>query len=148
MPEGLRKKAKYGVLINLEDYIQIPLLKNISINTLNENPYIYMGDIHEEYESLKGMAGEKDFWDRVKFTFEQGKVGGYVDEAVYLISETEAIVLVDKKFANLYFWDPDVRLEDDEEEWLWDNAEEHELYLDGNPTTYLIYTVDIKVING
>lgn len=141
--KSLLKKAQFGILINLTEYIQIPVLRYISKNNINDNPFILLKDISSEYELVKGKAGEKDFWEKIKFKFEQGKVEGYKSERVYPINEEQAIVEVDKKQATLYFWGPDITLNDDEEEWLWDNAEEYALYIDGNQTHFNIYVVDI-----
>lgn len=140
MPESLLKKAKYGLLIDIGEYTQIPILQYTPKNIINENPYIRLEDIHREYELVKGRAEEIDFWEKVKFNFEQGKARGYKSEKVYPINEEQAIVEADKSHATLYFWDPDATLDDDEEEWLWDNAEEYNLFIDGNQTHFYIYS--------
>lgn len=144
---SLFKKARYGTLVNLKKYIQIPILQNSHVNIINENPYIKLEDIHSEYELVKGKAAEIDFWEKVKFMFEQGKISGYEDKEVYPINKEQAIVDSSKNYATFYFWNPDVELENDEEGWLWDNAEKYELYINGNPTSIEIYISDINKIS-
>lgn len=143
MLDSLLKKTKCGMLIDLTKYIQIPILQYTPRNIINQNPYIRLEDIRGEYELVKGKAGEEDFWERIKLKFEQGKVSGYEDGKVYSISGKQAIVEADKRRATLHFWDPDITLDDNEKEWLWDNAEEHALYIDSNPTHSYIYIVEI-----
>lgn len=143
MLDNLLRKTKYGVLIDLTKYIQIPILQYSRGYNINENPYIKLENIHSEYELVKGKTEEIDYWEKVKFMFEQGKVSGYEDKEVYPISKKQAIVEANKNHATFYFWGPDVALDDDEEEWLQENTEEQEVYIDGNPTSFYIYIRDI-----
>lgn len=143
---SLLKKSKYGVLIDLTKYIQIPILQYSHGYNINENPYIRLEDIHSEYELVKGKAEETDYWEKVKFMFEQGKVSGYKDKEVYPINEEQAIIEADKSLATFYFWEPDTKLNDDEEGWLWDNAKKYEIYINGESTSIDIYIVDIDKI--
>jgi len=142
--KGLIEKAFCGILIDLTEYIQIPILQYSPRNIINQNPFILLKDINSEYKLVKGKAGEINFWEKIKFMFEQEKVEGYKNERVYPINEKQAIVEVDKNHATLYCWGPDITLNDDEKEWLWDNAEEYALYIDRDRTNFYIYVVDIN----
>jgi len=144
--DSLFKKAKHGMFVDLTKYIQIPKLEYNPENVFNENLYIKLEDIHNEYKLVKGKAGEIDFWEKVKFMFEQGKVGGYEDEKVYPINEKQAVVETLKDHATLYFWGPDEPLEAKEEEWLWENSEEYGLYIEGSSTYFIIYVLDIRKV--
>lgn len=144
MLDSLLGKTSYGVLIDLTKYIHIPILQYSPKNIINENPYILLEDIRSEYELVKGRAGEIDFWEKVKIMFAQGKVRGYEDERVYPINEEQAIVETPKNYATLYFWGPDASLEEEEEDWLLENAEDYFLYIEDNPTFFNIYVLDIK----
>jgi len=142
--DSLFKKIKHGMFVDLTKYIKIPKLDYNPENIFNENPYIKLEDIHNEYKLVKGKTGEIDFWEKVKFMFEQGKVSGYESEIVYPINEEQAIVETSKDHATLYFWGPNTRLEDEEEDWLLENAEDYSIYIEGNPTFFNIFVLDIK----
>lgn len=146
MLDSLLKKSKYGVLIDLTKYIQIPILQYTRGYNINENPYIKREDIQNKYDLVKGKTEEIDFWEKVKFMFEQGKISGYEDKEVYPINKEQAIIEANKNHATFYFWGPDIALDDDEEEWLQENTEEQKVHIDGNPTSFYIYIRDINKI--
>jgi len=140
----LKKKAKYGKIVNSDELIQVPNLDYSPKKGINENPYIILEDIFEKYHKVKGKAIEEEFWQKVKIEFEEEKVRGYNNDQVYPINEEKDFVVETKKeYATLYFWGPDNVLDEKEKKWLWQNTKERKLYFNGNPTHFFIFTTNI-----